>query len=68
MNCIVYLLKMQYNKVSSVTDAQNMITHYLALFFTIKLLNLEKTVLVTTERNFMRIYFNFFCACYSSFY
>lgn len=64
---------MQYNKVSefcaSVTDAQNIITHYLVLSFTIKLLNLEKTVLAAIERNFMRIYFNFFCACFGcSFY
>lgn len=39
---------MQYNKSSwfcaSVTDAQNIITHYLAFSFAIKLLNLEKSV------------------------
>lgn len=44
---------MQYNKVSqfcaSVGDTQNIITHYLALSFTIKL---EKTVLAATEKKF----------------
>lgn len=60
---------MQYNKLSqfcaSVTDAQNVITHYLAFSFAIKLLNLEKTV----NSNRKKFYgdFNFLCTCFICF-
>lgn len=57
---------MQYNKSSwfcaSVTDAQNIITHYLAFSFAIKLLNLEKSV--NSNRKKFYGHFNFLCMFY----
>lgn len=59
---------MQYNKLSrfcaSVTDAQNIITHYLAFSFAIKLLNLEKSVNSNRKKFYGHLTF---CVCFICF-
>lgn len=55
---------MQYNKLprfwASTTDAQNIITHYLVPIF-YEITELGKNS-VSSNRNFMGIYFKFLCA------